>query len=559
MFLLTPKKIRIGLLCCLVLLAAGLLFSVLGHDGEEHPHGGGPNGQPNGQPLVAMGKTPCVGGMAGTFPCSNIDLASFLPLSDIGGGTVNDVWGWTDPLTGKEYALVGRSNGTAFVDISNPEQPLYLGNLPTHSVDSVWRGIKVSANYAFIISEAENHGMQVFDLTRLRSVTQQPVTFTEDAHYAGFSRAHTLAINEATGFAYAAGAKGSSCANGLHIIDVRNPKAPVYAGCSNQDGYTHETQCVNYRGPDTAYVGREVCFSANEDTLTIIDVTNKSAPVQLSRTTYQGVAYTHQGWLTEDHKHFLVDDELDEQKSGSNTTTYIWDVSDLDVPSVKGVYTGQSKAIDHNQYIRGNRAYQSNYRSGLRILDIRNIGTASLSEIAFFDVYPLDDAPQFNGAWSNYPFFRSGIVIVGGIEQGLFVLRPRMTIGSPTPFHLVLEASGPEPQQAAALDSILFQRDPFAVVNPTNLLNPGSDKNTRVTLFLTDLPFAHGAAASSVKVSLVDSNNQSYEVAAESVQPNFDFVQVIFRLPDNLAPGRCAVKVKAHGQESNSGTIRIKS
>jgi choice-of-anchor B domain-containing protein len=492
MFLPPLRKFRIALLVCLALITGGLLFSALGHDGEEHPHGGGPNGQPNGQPLAAMGRTPCIGGMAGSFPCKNVDLASFLPLADIGGGTVNDVWGWTDPQTGKEYALVGRSNGTAFVDISNPEHPVYLGNLPTHSVDSTWRGLKVYADHVFIVSEAQNHGMQVFDLTRLRNVTQPPVTFTEDAHYNGFQRAHTLAINEWTGFAYAAGVRDSSCVAGLHIVNVINPKAPVYAGCSNQDGYTHETQCVSYHGSDTEYVGREICFSSNEDTLTIVDVTNKSAPEQLSRTTYQGVGYTHQGWLTEDHKHFLLDDELDEKVKGVNSTTYIWDVSDLNAPTMKGLYKGASKAIDHNLYIRGNRAYESNYRSGLRILDISNIGAASLSEVGFFDIYPIDDAPEFNGAWSNYPFFRSGIVIVGGIEQGLFVLRPRIAVQSPYPFNLVLEESGPDPQQAAALDAMLHYRDPFPVINPANMLNTGPDKNTRVILFMTDLYLAQG-------------------------------------------------------------------
>jgi choice-of-anchor B domain-containing protein len=561
MFSSTSKKLRVGFLVFLAFLMAGLLFSAQAvHDGEEYPHGGGPNGQPNEQPLVAMGRTPCVGGMAGTFPCHNIDMASFLPLKDIGGGTVNDLWGWTDPLTGKEYAVVGRSNGTAFVDISNPEQPIYLGNLPTHSVDSVWRSIKVYANHAFIVSEADNHGMQVFDLTRLRNVASPPVAFTENAHYAGFRRAHTLAVNEAKGFAYAAGSK-DTCAGGLHMVDIRNPIAPVFAGCVSQDGYTHETQCVTYRGPDAAYQGREICFSANEDTLTIVDVTNKSAPAQLSRTTYTGVGYAHQGWLTEDHKYFLLDDELDEIKRGVKSSTYIWNVADLDAPSVTGIYNGQSPAIDHNLYIRGNRAYQANYRSGLRILDITNVGGASLSELAFFDVYPVNDAPEFNGAWSNYPFFPSGIVIVGGIEQGLFILRP--AIGGqalPAP-QLMMEESGPGAQQAAALDATLFFRDPFPLVNTANLLNQGPDKNTRVALFVTNVQLVQGEAPSSVIVNLVGSNNESYNLPAEDVSPviSSNFTQVVFRLPDTIVPGTCTVKVKAHGQESNAGTIRIKN
>jgi choice-of-anchor B domain-containing protein len=560
MFSLTSKKLRAGTLACLAFLATGLLFSARAVHDEGPPIGGGPNGQPNGQPLAAMGKTPCVGGMAGTFPCHNIDLASFLPLSDIGGGTVNDLWGWTDPLTGREYAIVGRSNGTSFVDISNPEQPVYLGNLPRYSVDSVWRSIKVYANHAFIVSEADNHGMQIFDLTRLRSVPSTPATFTEDAHYAGFRRAHTLAVNEATGFAYAAGSK-DTCAGGLHVVDIRNPVAPVFAGCVSQDGYTHETQCVTYRGPDLIYQGHEVCFNANEDTLTIVDVTNKSAPKQLSRTTYAGVAYTHQGWLTEDHKSFLLDDELDEINKGVKSTTYIWNVADLDAPTMTGVYRGQSTAIDHNLYIRGSRAYQANYRSGLRILDVTNIAAAGLSELAFFDIYPVDDAPQFNGAWSTFPFFPSGVVIVGGIEQGLFVLRP--TIGGQVlpPHQLVLDESGPGTQQAAALDATLFFRDPFPVVNTINLLNQGPDKNTRVALFVTDLQLVQGEPPSSVIVNLVGSNNESYNLPAEEVRPviSSNFTQVVFRLPDALAPGTCTVKVKAHGQESNPGTIRIKS
>lgn len=560
MFSLASKKLRIGISACVALLAVGLFFSVLAVHDEGSPIGSGPNGQPNGQPLFAMGKTPCVGGMAGTFPCHNVDLASFLPLSAIGGGSVNDVWGWTDPLTGKEYAIVGRSNGTSFVDISNPEQPTYLGNLPPHSVDSVWRSIKVYANHAFIVSEADNHGMQVFDLTRLRNVAAPPVAFTENAHYAGFRRAHTLAVNETTGFAYAAGSK-DTCAGGLHMVDIRNPGAPVFAGCVGQDGYTHETQCVIYRGPDLEYQGHEVCFNSNEDTLTIVDVTNKSEPKQLSRTTYAGVGYTHQGWLTEDHKHFLLDDELDEKNTGVKSTTYIWNVADLDAPSMMGVYSGQSPAIDHNLYIRGSRAYQANYRSGLRILDITNVGAAGLSELAFFDVYPVDDAPQFSGAWSNFPFFPSGIVIVGGIEQGLFVLRP--TIGGQTlpPPQLMLDGSEPGAQQAAALEATLFFRDPFPVINTHNLLNQGPDKNTRVVLHVTNLQLVQGESASSVIVNLTGSNNEAYDVPAEDVRPviSSNFAQVVFRLPDALAPGTCTIKVKAHGQESNLGTMRIKS
>jgi choice-of-anchor B domain-containing protein len=418
------RKLALLLASLLILLPLGgpLLAA---HDDEGEIGGDGPNGQPGNQPMVAMSLTPCVNGLAGTFPCRNVDLASFLPLSSIGGGSGSDLWGWTDPLTGKEYALMGRSTGTSFVDITNAEAPVYLGNLPPHSVASTWRSIKVYANYAFIVSEAEGHGMQVFDLTQLRNVASPPVTFSETAHYNGFSRAHTLALNEQTGFAYAAGSR-DTCAGGLHMVNVQNPLAPTFAGCVSQDGYTHEAQCVIYRGPNASLQGHELCFNANEDTLTIVDVTNKSNPIQLSRTGYAGSGYTHQGWLTDDHAQFLLDDELDERNFGGNSRTYIWNLSDLTAPSVSGVYNGPSISIDHNLYTRGRYAYEANYRSGLRILDAANAASASLTEVGFFDIFPIDDAASFNGAWGNYPFFKSGTVIVSGIEQGLFILRPTL-------------------------------------------------------------------------------------------------------------------------------------
>jgi hypothetical protein len=131
---------------------------------------------------------------------------------------------------------------------------------------------------------------------------------------------------------------------------------------------------------------------------------------------------------------------------------------------------------------------------------------------------------------------------------------------APTPLQLGLEQSAASPNQAVALDAVLLTRDPFPVVNPDNVVSPGNDRNTRVILFLINLQLAQGEAASTVVVTLVDANNHSYDVPAEQVQAvtNFPFTEVIFRLPDNLPVGTCTVLVKAHGQTSNVGTIRIR-
>ncbi len=387
-------------------------------------------------PVTRLAATACVAGRAGVYPCRDVDLEKAFTMAQVGGGSGNDVWGWTDPVTGKEWGLFGRSTGTSFIDVSDPPASVYVADLPTQSVASVWRDIKVYRNYAFVVSEAARHGMQVFDLTHLRGVTAPPVTFTADALYTGFEHAHNLVINEETGFAYAVGTE--TCSGGLHMIDIRDPLRPSFAGCFAADGYTHDAQCVIYRGPDVAFAGREICFCSNEDTLTIVDVTDKAAPSMVSRTSYAGVRYAHQGWLTGDQAYFVSDDEADETDLGVRTTTHLWDVRSLAAPDRFAAFVNTTRAIDHNQYIAGRRTYQSNYRAGLRILDVGCLAAGRLEEVGYFDIYPADDAASFDGSWSNYPFFASGIVVLGCIDEGFFVVRPRVTTPPP-----VAQASAP--------------------------------------------------------------------------------------------------------------------
>ncbi|MDX1547116.1 MAG: choice-of-anchor B family protein, partial [Rhodothermales bacterium] len=300
--------------------------------------------EPHGFASVTGGMVPCTDDDAAGFACRQVDLLAYLSVADLGGGRgvrVNDIWGWTDPQTGREYALVGRSDGTAFVDVSDAQNPFFVGDLPMTegARASVWRDIKVYRDHAFIVSDgAGDHGMQVFDLTRLRGVgpAERPVTFGADVLYDQIASAHNIVINEETGFAYSVGSSGGgeTCGGGLHMIDVREPQNPTFAGCfadpttgRRKTGYSHDAQCVTYRGPDATYQGREICFGANETALSIADVTDKENPVPLSMATYPKVAYTHQGWLTDDQTYFYMNDEGDEpQGLVEGTRTLIWDV-----------------------------------------------------------------------------------------------------------------------------------------------------------------------------------------------------------------------------------------
>ena len=394
---------------------------------------------------ITGGMVDCTDGSADMFSCDMVDLLSFLPIRSLGGGRgvrLNDIWGWTDPVDGREYALVGRMDGTAFVDVTDPYNPIFLGDLPKPegTQGSVWRDIKVYDDHAFIVADnAGEHGIQVFDLTQLRDADgSMPTTFEVVARYSGIHSAHNIVINTDTGFAYTVGNSGGgeTCGGGLHIVDVRNPLQPTFAGCyaaegtgRAQTGYTHDAQCVIYDGPDTEHSGRELCFSSNETALNIADVTDKENPTNLATVEYPNVSYTHQGWISDDHRHFYVNDELDElNNSVGETRTLIWDITDIDDPQLAAEYMWGNKASDHNLYIDGNLMYQSNYVNGLRIHDISD--PENPREVGYFDTMPVrNDEAGFAGSWSNYPYFESGTIVVSSIGEGLFVLKKKEELG----------------------------------------------------------------------------------------------------------------------------------
>ncbi|HCT52771.1 MAG TPA: hypothetical protein DF712_09955 [Balneola sp.] len=419
----------------------------------------------------------CKGGVADIqYPCDDIHLLAVVKPQELQGlestdsptVRLNDIWGWTDPMTKKEYALVGLTNGVSFVDVSNPEKPIVIGKLDESNISakfktlsdpnyeactigigdteqskniqegSTWRDHKVFKDHLFIGSDAQAHGIQVFDLTKLRSYEGTFLEFEEDALYTGLANSHNVVINEETGFAYAVGATNAEVCEtgGLHIIDINDPKNPVFAGCysdttpprrRSNSAYIHDAQCVNYVGPDSDYTGKEVCFSAAERSLVIADVTDKADVTTVGFASSPSMSYAHQGWLTEDHKYFLMNDELDEFNLGRTTKTYIFDVSDLSNPTFVNFYEHNTESIDHNLYIKGDYVYASNYVSGLRVMRMNDISSAELEEVAFFDSEPniySNPNQQFNGTWSNYPFFESGVIIMSDINRGLFILQP---------------------------------------------------------------------------------------------------------------------------------------
>jgi choice-of-anchor B domain-containing protein len=362
-------------------------------------------------------------GKIAAFECHNVELLAYLPKDSVGKSTGADLWGWHDSTTGREFLLIGGMGATAFVEVTDPINPKYLGVLrpPSGMVASV----KVYKHYALIGYESANHGMQVFDLTQLLDVKNAPVKFQETVHYPEYRNTHTITMNQETGFAYVNGS--NTCGGGLHMIDMRTPTKPTHVGCypetlgKRKRGYIHDAQCVIYRGPDRQYKGREICVNYAEAGIGIVDVTDKKQPKTISTFSYPNVGYTHQGWFTEDQRYIFVNDEDDERNGRrnnirANTRTLGFDLTDLDDPVILTEFFNPKTTItDHNLYIRGRYMYQGNYGAGLRIIDVAD--PKNLKEVGYLT--------DIGSTFGPYPFFKNDVVAVS-TGKGLILARLQM-------------------------------------------------------------------------------------------------------------------------------------
>lgn len=368
-----------------------------------------------------MTAKPCVDGMAGKWPCKGLDLVAHMAPRAIGAKGLNDIWGWVDPENKDEYAIVGGTNGTAFVRMTNAYCPEYLGFVDRMTKDSVWRDIKVYKNYAYMVSE-DDGGLQVFDMTKLRGVKASQKWKAD--HEIRFGHSHNVVINEDTGHMFVV--LSGMCKRGLTIYDLKaDPLKPEKISCWDESP-VHDAHCFVYKGPDVEYTDKEICVTANDSgkDVSVVDLSDPLKPKTLSTVKYPQAAYSHQGWVSEDHRYYFHGDELDEGKSSiKHTRTHMWDISDLDNPKSLGFHEHESAATDHNMYIHNNLIYQANYQAGLQVMSFKEVDQGKLKQEAFFDTYPKGDSSKMMSAWSNFPFFESGNIIVSATGAGFFIVR----------------------------------------------------------------------------------------------------------------------------------------
>ena len=407
----------------------------------------------------------------GGFDSSNVTLLSHLPLNNFTGvastASGNDCWGYVSP-SGREYAIMGLEGGFGFVDITNPTSPVIVDTVS--GPVSLWHDVKVLGHYAYGVSEGGS-GIQVMDMS---DIDNGNVSLVRNWTGGGYSTTHNIVINEEAGTMWVVGTNIGN--GGLIHIDISNPSLPSLDG-GWTEMYVHDAQVVTWH--DGALAGRELAFVAggfsggfSSTGLRIVDVTNPNNTQTLSTLFYPNSGYAHQVWLSSDRKYLYLNDELDEGATVSVTTTRVINVEDPANPFLHGTYTTGKAAIDHNLYTRDGVVYQANYRSGLRVFDA--LDPANPVEVAYFDTFPNSDSASFNGAWSSYPFFPSGNVIISDIERGLFVVRVDADL---QPMALAQSGDLPSVVNPAGGENLTVEtvlRDSATVSSVAMMLNTGS-------------------------------------------------------------------------------------
>ncbi len=323
------------------------------------------------------------------------------------GQTLANICGFAQ--NGKEYALVGASKGLSIVDVTNPDNPVEIVQIP--GPDNLWKEIKVYSHYAYVTSEGGG-GVQIVDLSALPSPNLNFHNYTGSGDIENqLDEIHALHIDEAKGFLYTFGGNFSSAR--VHDLNV-DPYNPVYAGKFDQLGYIHDGFALN----DTLY-----SCHIYAGLLAVVDMRDKLNPKVLGTVETPG-RFTHNSWLLDDHRFILTTDET----TPSFVTSY--DISDpTDIRELDRFSTNDgNNSIGHNTHVLNNWAITSWYTDGVTIVDAHK--PDNLVMVGQYDTWPQGTGTQFDGCWGVYPFLPSGNLVVTNIPNTnggtgkLFVLTP---------------------------------------------------------------------------------------------------------------------------------------
>lgn len=350
------------------------------------------------------------------FDRQNIDLLGnfddpLVPPEPVYGIRYQSCWGWADPLSGREYGIIGSSEGTYIIEVTDPTNPVERDYIPGRSNQRIWHEYKTVGNYLYIISDGGGNSLQIVDLT----------TLPDSGHvvYDGtniFDSGHTLYV-DGTHLYVASVSQLSGSYSSMNVYDVSSPASPVLLRRLDQDypsiSQVHDMFVIN----DTVFAS---CGYQGLYIFTYDESSNRFTQ-RGSLTNYTpGGSYNHSSFISNDRSTLYMMDEVPD-----GLPCKVVDVSDLSNPFIVDTFYSNAGCTPHNPYVKGNLLINANYQDGVWVYDISSPQAPVLA--GYFDTHPQNTPgtypnPPYAGCWATYTDLPSGTLLASDMQLGLFCL-----------------------------------------------------------------------------------------------------------------------------------------
>lgn len=317
------------------------------------------------------------------------------PVGSNSGNNYSALWGYS--ANGREYAILGGNQYIYFIDVTDSTNIRVCASFLTHF--SGWHEMKTYSHYAYVVSEASNSGVEIYDLANL------PASVTKVGQYDPPGHSQTHSISQEGPYLYLNGGTFF----GTKILDLSvNPAQPVVRGLWNTY-YVHDCRVRN----DTIWAA-----NISDGRISIINAANKDSLKRITDWTNGPNPFPHNIALGPGRKHMFVTDETLTPPGKLK----VWDVQNLSdiLLLTTWVPNYSPNSVIHNIEIYGNKLVTAYYSAGVKVIDVSV--PSSPVEAGWYDTYPNNNGTNYEGCWGVY-MLPSGKIIASDRTTGLYVLR----------------------------------------------------------------------------------------------------------------------------------------
>jgi choice-of-anchor B domain-containing protein len=366
---------------------------------------------------------------AQTYPSLNINLLAHLaPETDATGSDnrkYSGCWGWYQATKNKEYAIVGTSSKTYFIDVTNPTAPVICDSVKAKKNGCTWREIKNYQNYCYIVSD--DNPPNTFQIVDMQYLPDSVHVVHNGTTY--FERSHTIFVDHDRLYCGAPKDVTTGYESPMRVYSLANPETPVLLARLEDDISNSQIDYVH-----DMFVRNDTIFASTGwkglQILKFDTVTNHFSLIQ----TYDGYpydGYNHSSWQTDNRKTMVFADEVP-----ASLPAKVIDVSDLNNIMIVDTINSNALATPHNPYIVGNNwCWISTYQDGIYLYDISNPSNTTV--YGYFDTHPqhgVNDnfsTSAYRGNWGAYPYLPSKIIIACDMQNGIFILEGDVNYTNP--------------------------------------------------------------------------------------------------------------------------------